>query len=104
MGSAMLTSGRTSMPTLCCLVAPSWLLCLPFNKCGSPSRNMTNLAQELSTGNASKMLFFVLRYYTAKEQSYLTKNSKCGFLFLQIHKINYHCWLNILVFLTSAKF
>merc|ERR1712020_156691 len=47
-------------------LAPSWHLCLLSNKCGSPNRNMTNLALELSTGNASKMLFVfctMLRYH-----------------------------------------
>merc|ERR1712019_75539 len=35
---------------------PSWLPCPPSNRCGSPSRNTTNLAQPSSTGNASKSL------------------------------------------------
>merc|ERR1712132_3712 len=35
-------------------VAPSWLLCPPSNRCGSPSKNTTNAAHPLSTGNASK--------------------------------------------------
>merc|ERR1711890_154283 len=66
-------------------VAPSWPLCPPSNKCGSPNKNTMNPVPALFTGNASKKLFFVLYVTTAKEQSYLTKtNSKCGFLFLQI--------------------
>merc|ERR1712019_302008 len=35
---------------------PSWLPCPPSNRCGSPSRNTTNLAQPSSTENASKSL------------------------------------------------
>merc|ERR1712129_97344 len=58
------------------LVAPSWPLCLPSNRCGSPNKNTTNPAPALFTGNASKKLFFVLYVTTAKEQSYLTKNQK----------------------------
>merc|ERR1712129_418872 len=57
-------------------VAPSWHLCPPSNKCGSPNKNMMNLVPALFTGNASKKLFFVLYVTTAKEQSYLTKNQK----------------------------
>merc|ERR1712045_412409 len=34
---------------------PSWLLCPPSNRCGSPSRNTTSPAQPSSTGNASKL-------------------------------------------------
>merc|ERR1711992_349032 len=81
----MLTSVRTCMPTLSCLVAPpctlvllivckrrsllplrgntlygsvapSWLLFPPSNRCGSPSKSMMNAAHPLSTGNASKCL------------------------------------------------
>merc|ERR1712117_754453 len=33
---------------------PSWLPCPPSSRCGSPSRNMTSLAHQLSTENASK--------------------------------------------------
>merc|ERR1712020_352716 len=79
----MLTSVRTCMPTLSCLVAPpctlvlrivckrrsllllrgntlygsvapSWLLFPPSNRCGSPSKNTTSAAHPLSTGSASK--------------------------------------------------
>jgi len=32
----------------------SWLLSPPSSRCGSPSKNTTSLAQESSTGNASK--------------------------------------------------
>ena len=42
--------------TLSGLVAPSWLLFLPSNKCGSPSKNMMNVVPPLSTGNAFKLL------------------------------------------------
>merc|ERR1712142_875103 len=41
--------------TLSGLEDPSWLPCPPSNRCGSLSRNMTSLAQPLSTGNASKL-------------------------------------------------
>merc|ERR1712004_955043 len=79
----MLTSGRTCMPTLSCLVAPpstlvlltgcrsrslllqkgntlsgseapSWLLSPPSNRCGSPNKSTTSLAHPSSTGSASK--------------------------------------------------
>merc|ERR1712241_1324837 len=33
---------------------PSWLPSPPSNRCGSPSKNTTNAAHPLSTGNASK--------------------------------------------------
>merc|ERR1712042_204140 len=72
----MLTSGRTCMPTLSCLVAPpsrsrsllpqrgstlsgsvapSWLPSPPSNRCGSPSKSTTSAAHPLSTGSASKL-------------------------------------------------
>ena len=35
-------------------VAPSWLLCPPSNRCGSPSRNTTSPAPASSTASASK--------------------------------------------------
>ena len=41
--------------TLSGLVAPSWLLFLPSNRCGSPSKNMMNAVPPLSTENASKL-------------------------------------------------
>merc|ERR1712226_1010981 len=79
----MLTSGRTCMPTLSCLVAPPctlvllivckrrsllpqkgntlsgledpfWLPFPPSNRCGSPSKNTTSAAPPLFTGSASK--------------------------------------------------
>ncbi|CAH2306709.1 actin, cytoplasmic 1 [Pelobates cultripes] len=43
-----------SVNTLSGLEDPSWLLCPPSNKCGSASRNMTNLDHPLSTANVSK--------------------------------------------------
>ena len=36
-------------------VDPSWPLCPPSNRCGSPSRNTMNPALALSTANASKL-------------------------------------------------
>jgi len=57
-----------------------------------------NLVLELSTGNASKKLFFVLYVTTAKEQSYLTKNKFKMWVFISSNIIIYHCWLNILVY------
>lgn len=35
-------------------VVPSWLLCPPSNRCGSPNKNTTNPAQESFTVNVSK--------------------------------------------------
>ncbi len=35
-------------------VAPSWLLCPPSSRCGSPSRSTTRPVLPLSTGSASK--------------------------------------------------
>jgi len=59
-----------------------------------------NLVPELSTGNASKKLFFVLYVTTAKEQSYLTtKNKFKMWVFISSNIIIYHCWLNILVYI-----
>merc|ERR1712241_653225 len=37
---------------------PSWLPSPPSNRCGSPSKNMTNAAHPLSTENASKLYIF----------------------------------------------
>merc|ERR1719228_1720586 len=34
--------------------APSWLLCPPSSRCGSPSRSTTSAAHPLSTASASK--------------------------------------------------
>merc|ERR1711974_473972 len=36
-------------------VAPSWLLYLPSNRCGSPNKNMMNAVHPLFTENASKL-------------------------------------------------
>lgn len=48
--SSLLLKGSTPYGS----VDPSWLPCLPSNRCGSPSRNTTNQALALSTVNASK--------------------------------------------------
>merc|ERR1719354_483597 len=47
--------------TLSGSVAPSWPLCPPSSRCGSPSRSMTNPDLELSTENAFKctLVYFV---------------------------------------------
>merc|ERR1719461_2661387 len=37
------------------LVAPSWLLSPPSNRCGSPNKNMMNVVPPLSTESASKL-------------------------------------------------
>merc|ERR1712184_223608 len=43
---------------------PSWLPSPPSNRCGSPSKNMTNAAHPLSTENASKLyLYFCYLFY-----------------------------------------
>merc|ERR1711917_185552 len=36
-------------------VAPSWPLCPPSSRCGSPSRSTMSAAHPLSTGSASKL-------------------------------------------------
>jgi len=38
------------------LTAPSWLPCLPLNRCSSPSKNTMSLGQASSTENAFKRL------------------------------------------------
>merc|ERR1712121_326549 len=40
--------------------APSWPLCPPSSRCGSPSRSMTSAAPPLSTASASKSFLFHL--------------------------------------------
>merc|ERR1712212_1287239 len=41
--------------------APSWLRSPPSNRCGSASKNTTNLAHPSSTGNASKSITCLCR-------------------------------------------
>merc|ERR1712061_677718 len=118
--SVLLTSVRTCMPTLSCLVAPpctlvllivckrkslpwphlplrsrlllplrgntpygsevpSWLLSPPSNRCGSPSKNMTNAVHPLFTGNASNFweflqtifIFIVIHILEPKRKNYI---------------------------------
>merc|ERR1711962_985944 len=38
---------------------PSWLPSPPSNRCGSPNKNTTSLVHLLSTGNASKLSFYI---------------------------------------------
>merc|ERR1712002_1088760 len=49
-------------------VAPSWLPSPPSRPCGSPRKNMKNLALALSTASASKLLhisnYFVMFVFT----------------------------------------
>merc|ERR1712111_228562 len=49
--------------TLSGSVAPSWLPSPPSNRCGSPSKNTTNAAHPLSTGSASKFLFYCFIHF-----------------------------------------
>merc|ERR1712042_175253 len=58
--SSLLPRGNTPSGS----VAPSWLLCPPSRKCGSPSKSSTKLDPESFTANASKfkhiLFFFVV--------------------------------------------
>merc|ERR1712117_374397 len=43
---------------------PSWLPCPLSRLCGSPSRSMTSVAQQLSTENVSKLiLFYIIQHH-----------------------------------------
>merc|ERR1719435_201823 len=60
--------------------APSWPLCPPSSRCGSPSRSMTSAAPPLSTASASKCYIIDL---------HSINNFFSYYIYLLIHKFNY---------------
>merc|ERR1712062_196782 len=86
--SLLLQKGNTPYGS----VDPSWLPSPPSNRCGFPSKSMTNLVPALSTGSASKHFLSFVRYNILCADSIFK---------LWVFKNYYHCWLNITNILLS---